>query len=423
MSRTESTAVNDLISQVHQGHSPVVNDRNDELQFDRQPPIQTPMPRLRAAGTQVHSVGGRPGSMNRERATLPPPIPGKATLFGAAVTRNTAKRIDALDSVAALPEMKRPSQPVMPDVDVTMDFAPDATAEHAPARDSQQRYFAPSPNRWQLAQSSSAPPHSEEFERESATFLRQQDEVSQAVARRSAPLTLDGTPLERQFAIERAAPATVLYEDSSVMSSAPKAGRSVAQAMFVAASNEPASAQVHGGFDEERWHEFTGSNPALDVAPNRFSLSAAKKWAAPIAGVSLVAAFAIGYLYFNGAHTKPAAVVPSAPVAVQAVANSASIAAMPTVAPAAIATAVVPAAAPIPALAAPIPPPVAVAFAAPVAIEETPPSAKLVNVRFESKPQGATVTIMDNGRATVVGSTPVTAAVDSSQNYDAVFAI
>ncbi len=53
----------------------------------------------------------------------------------------------------------------------------------------------------------------------------------------------------------------------------------------------------------------------------------------------------------------------------------------------------------------------------------TPGDASLVNVRFESKPPGATVTLVDRGRTALIGTTPISAALDSTHNYEIVFSL
>jgi hypothetical protein len=54
----------------------------------------------------------------------------------------------------------------------------------------------------------------------------------------------------------------------------------------------------------------------------------------------------------------------------------------------------------------------------PVAAAASPPA--LVDVRIDSTPSGATVTLVDRGKTQYVGSTPVSAAVDPSREYDLV---
>jgi hypothetical protein len=44
----------------------------------------------------------------------------------------------------------------------------------------------------------------------------------------------------------------------------------------------------------------------------------------------------------------------------------------------------------------------------------------LVDVRIDSTPSGATVTLVDRGKSQFVGTTPVSAAVDPSRQYDLV---
>lgn len=111
------------------------------------------------------------------------------------------------------------------------------------------------------------------------------------------------------------------------------------------------------------------------------------------------------------AKTKGAAATASSPVATAPVATPAAAVAAP---------------------AAPVAPPVAapaVAVAAPVAAPaETPVAATaakpgLTTLPITSWPNGAVVTLVDNGNATVLGRTPVSAALDPSHSYDVVFAI
>jgi hypothetical protein len=51
-----------------------------------------------------------------------------------------------------------------------------------------------------------------------------------------------------------------------------------------------------------------------------------------------------------------------------------------------------------------------------------PPTPKLVDVRLDSTPPGATATLLSNGISTPLGSTPVEASVDPTKSYDVVFA-
>ena len=62
---------------------------------------------------------------------------------------------------------------------------------------------------------------------------------------------------------------------------------------------------------------------------------------------------------------------------------------------------------------------------APVAEPIAPPApvAKLVEVRIESNPPGATATLLDNGTSTPLGSTPLDATIDPAKSYDVVIAM
>ena len=66
-----------------------------------------------------------------------------------------------------------------------------------------------------------------------------------------------------------------------------------------------------------------------------------------------------------------------------------------------------------------VPPPIVVA---PVATAEAP-AAKLVDVRLDSSPAGATATLLSNGVSTPLGTTPVDTSIDPTKQYDVVFAL
>jgi hypothetical protein len=57
----------------------------------------------------------------------------------------------------------------------------------------------------------------------------------------------------------------------------------------------------------------------------------------------------------------------------------------------------------------------------PAAAGAAPASPELVDVRIDSMPAGATVMLVDRGRAQLIGDTPVDTAVDPSREYDLVF--
>lgn len=185
----------------------------------------------------------------------------------------------------------------------------------------------------------------------------------------------------------------------------------------------------------------------------------------PLAGgLAVVALFAGGYFYFNNQQAKPptatSAITPAAAPAVAAVDE-----AMPTVTPSAdVAPAMnaeIPAPAGTPAVGdasdptvatpalAPVVPSVPSVPAAPTtattesqviaAPAPLPPTtglalqaatapavdatASLVTIRFESKPAGATVTLVDRGRTSLIGTTPINASLDSHHKYEIVFSL
>jgi hypothetical protein len=91
-----------------------------------------------------------------------------------------------------------------------------------------------------------------------------------------------------------------------------------------------------------------------------------------------------------------------------------------------------PAAAAAPAVAAPpepapAPEPASVATAQPTAavheVKTTQGVVKLVDVRIDSKPSGATVMLVDNGKTSFLGTTPVSASVDPARSYDVILTL
>lgn len=79
---------------------------------------------------------------------------------------------------------------------------------------------------------------------------------------------------------------------------------------------------------------------------------------------------------------------------------------------------------PAPAAAAVVAAPVVAAPVVAAPIVEPAPAATpaLVDVRIDSNPRGATVTLVDRGRTQLLGTTPIITAVDPSREYDLVIA-
>ena len=67
----------------------------------------------------------------------------------------------------------------------------------------------------------------------------------------------------------------------------------------------------------------------------------------------------------------------------------------------------------------------AVAKTAPEVTEIQTPKAvvKLVDVRIDSKPSGATVTLVDNGKPSFLGTTPLATSLDPAHGYDVIFTL
>ncbi len=146
-----------------------------------------------------------------------------------------------------------------------------------------------------------------------------------------------------------------------------------------------------------------------------------------------------GLVYALVRAASPSAPTPTAPEAIAAPAPEA-IAAPPPVAVAAPVAAPVAAAVPV-AVAAPVavavpapapvaaPAPAAITVAVPAATPEIAPAAtgpaplpSVIAMPIITNPPGATVTLVANGAATVLGATPVTASLDPSKGYDLVIA-
>ncbi|HWO22788.1 MAG TPA: PEGA domain-containing protein [Kofleriaceae bacterium] len=147
--------------------------------------------------------------------------------------------------------------------------------------------------------------------------------------------------------------------------------------------------------------------------------SVARKLIAPLVAVSILGGAAGGYLAFSaqdGSARAPAA--SAAPAAATLKAPALAAAAAPAAAPKAAAAAA--------AAAAPAPAALAAAAAEPAlaaAAVATPAAARpsFVDVMIVSSPPGATVTLVDRGLSLLIGTTPITTALDPSRKYELVF--
>jgi hypothetical protein len=148
----------------------------------------------------------------------------------------------------------------------------------------------------------------------------------------------------------------------------------------------------------------------------------------PVALLVSIGVVVGAYVAFSGgrgavrddlAATAPAAGAPAvapsqAPATAPSQAPAAASASTATAAPAVISA---PAAQPAPEAAAAVAP----GAPDPAAAGAAPASPELVDVRIDSIPAGATVMLVDRGRAQLIGDTPVDTALDPSREYDLVF--
>ena len=198
--------------------------------------------------------------------------------------------------------------------------------------------------------------------------------------------------------------------------------------------------------EDEAW---LGTAPAPKVQPRSVII---KKMIAPMIVLVVLGVAIGGYFAFNGERqvhhktqpTKVAAVTDRAqhdvttaiPPSMSPESGNAATASAgaeqpqppaPATAPAEPAPA--PAAVPAPAPAA-VPAPAPAAVAAPAAepapvheVKTTQGVVKLVDVRIDSHPTGATVMLVDNGKTSFLGTTPVEASIDPSRGYDVILTL
>ncbi len=201
-------------------------------------------------------------------------------------------------------------------------------------------------------------------------------------------------------------------------------------------------------FEEET---YVGTAPVFRTRPPE-GTSLVKKLIMPTMGLVIVGILVGGFVAFSGKKTHAAApakvAVVQAPVAKPVSVNRAprpsteSINAATATAgaeqpePPAPAAAVEPAPAPVAEpvavaaalapVAVPTPAPAVVAAAVPAPVREVQTTrgvVKLVDVRIDSRPAGATVMLVDNGKTSFLGTTPIATSLDPSRPYDVVFTL
>jgi len=416
MAKTESTAVNDLI-QIAATQRPLPADPSEDLMFaipskkDRNPKLSArgtaqvaplPLPRDRAPhSTEEHAIAMPAIKIATTRSTQVPPLPPTAT------------RTTTLPPGSAL----------------------------APPPTQVARTKTPPPLPTSSAAIVVAPPIG-------AATLEPRNEPSidpaaaEPIATRATRPSLP-PPTRAPLPPPSRAALPSEYPIVSAVHSLPLAPAPVAR---VRTQTPWAEDDVDVDVDGDVSMPFHGDSTA-QLAKPRTNLEWIVKLA-PWMGVMVVlGVFVGGYIVFDGQGGKQGATAPS--VEVKAVADDSPVIAAPAAepppvvpapsaaepAPAVLAAAVTPpnlAATPtaaVPAVpstttsptttTAPATPSIATPAPTPTAIATRP---VFVDVRIDSKPAGATVMLVDRGKQTFLGTTPISTAVDPTRGYDVVFA-
>ena len=415
MAKTESTAVNQLISSV-QSNRQVNPEPSEDLLFSPPKPRMTatippthksagevaPLPRRVAGGTSQHQLPEQPVRMMSappSRTQTIPPLP--------AATRPSKSTLPPPRPPTAAPAGTPAPQRMSP---TTIPPTPVATAS------------APRP----------APP----------------------VPTRTAPPPT--TPVAAPFAASPAVPPPISARVAAPVPAppivAPPAPPPPVQHSAIDRTGDAVSAD--SWFEPSRMVEKVDQTwvGTMTVEKQREPLWLVKKLAAPAAAMVLLGVMIGGYLAFNGegghkhhaAKAQPPSVAAAQPAAALPAAESsnAATASAGATQPEPPAPAPAPAAAPAPAPAPAAEPPVAapapaaepavaatapagepaVAATAPVA-EPAPAARKLVDIRIDSSPAGATVMLVSNGKTSFLGTTPIATSLDAAGAYDVVFAL
>ncbi len=420
MAKTESTAVNELIDLV-QGPKPVT-DGAEDLMFS--PPKKPTPPRMTGTVPGLRA-GGEVAPLPRDRTPTgtsqhnlpkmaPPPVPVR--MVTAPPTRSTT-----------IPPLPRPSSPQVPSAQLPPPARPSAPELR------QTKQGLPPPTRTTPRPSAPPPP-----------------------TRTSPPPT---APVAAPFEARPRLPA----ENPVVAPPVVARAKLDETGDVVSAENWFEPSRMVEKIDEG-W-----SSGTLPVQRRYNTVALLKKLAAPIAIALVVGVMIGGFLVFNGeggkkrhhvqapasaaaavkTATDPAPAAPSAETPNAATATAGAEQPQPpaptAAAPAPESNSVIPAAtaamigenAPAPAAAAaPAPAPAVVTPPVPAAVtqvEATPAPiqevktprgvVKLANVRIDSKPSGATVMLVDNGKTSFLGTTPVAASLDPARAYDVVLTL
>ena len=359
MAKTESTAVNQLISIV-QTQKPLPADASEDLMFKSPAPVAVPVER------RARARGSIPA---KDVPNLPRSAAGSAEHPTVRVSAGQARAISIPPIGAAAPPLPtsrsgiplpRVSGPIArPSSNPNITLPPLPTSLLRVDADRPSKPSLPSPNR---------PP---------------------------APAAAQGTPAPEPVA-PVAVPAKAKLPPATSAARAPVTDMTSSQPWF----DDHASLA-----DALEPTEHVPTQPASTRA-------LLGKLALPMAGLVVIGIVVGGYVAFSGEGGKPQHHDKAAAISAPAPAPAPATAPAPAPAPAAASA------------------PTAVAAVAPAAPDTAPsdPVAlpqklELVDVRIDSHPSGATVMIVDRGKSTFLGTTPIAASLDAARAYDLAFSL
>ena len=457
MAKTESTAVNELIS-IMQTQKPLQSDPSEDLLFklpsqgsDKRARMTAsvpardvpPLPRGRSpVGTSEHPVGVAPSRPEVAVSRSGIPLPRASGPMAMSIpASNPNITLPPLPTSLLRVETERQARPSLPPP--ARPSRPDAQGTPAPELRARRDVV---PDR--LTPNTTAPvamPVAAPFEPRPA-----QAEKLVATLPLPAPRPSPSLPMPRPTAAAAAAavpapkrtlpPATTAARATAVVAplaspSAPVVARTtksapVAKASITKSSPVAKAADMtanHAWFDHAPLADELEPGNTEHVPTHASPVALLGKLAVPMVGLVILGILVGGYVAFSGEGGKPQhrATPKQIAAATPATAPAAAAAAAAVAAPAAVAVAVpapaaAPAAAPAPAAVAetaPVTETAAAAAAVPVAAHRI----ELVDVRIDSHPAGATVMLVDRGKTSFLGTTPLAASVDAARRYDLVF--
>ncbi len=447
MAKTESTAVNALISNL-QSQKPLRMDPSEDLLFKSPAPVAVPVerrarPRTAPAVKDVPSIpraANGTAEHNAVRMSAPQPRGSSIPPLPKAAQSRSGIPLPQSRSGIPLPRASAPISVPASNPNITLPPLPTSLLKVEAER--------PATKSVPPATRSLPPP------RPSGAMQAQGTPPPELVARPTPPRTLPppSAPVAAPYDEGRRG----VIDDPGL----PPAGRTaearrgginpkppvVAQAKPKPTPDAAPTRPLTDMTSNQAWFEHTPIADDLEPSnntehvPTQAAATTALlgKLAVPMIGLVMIGIFVGGYVAFSGeggkSHHNVKPVAAAAPVA--APATDAVAAAVAVTAPAAVAVAApvavaaaVPAPAPAP-VAAPAPAPAPVAIAATVPVTETaaaPAAAvatrnvQLVDIRIDSQPSGATVMLVDRGKTSFLGTTPMQASLDVARRYDLIF--